>query len=206
MQQLLIVFQPVLQWLKQSLTSLIVFNLLCRAWSSPWSFVHGSRNIFRVIEHSPWEFLLVSFTQSPDIKQSEFWRYLWSMTLYCRLFFKWKQSSKQFILYCVKFYEIEVKTVTEASEGRWSHGHELNFLTIECLKCRIEYNVMVTQAPSTAYSTVKCVELFNRWIEREYNTDEHTKATYLYVCFCCDKLLKYSETAIATPEILTNLS
>ena len=76
-----------------------------------------------------------------------------------------------------------MKTVTAASEGTWSHGHELNFLTIECPKCRIEYKVMVTQALNTEYSTVKCVEQLNRRIEREYYTDENTKATYPYVLF-----------------------
>ena len=81
----------------------------------------------------------------------------------------------------------------------------MNFLTIACPNCRIEYKMMVNQAPNTEYSTVKCVEQFNRRIERKYYTDENTKATYLYVCFCCDKLLKYSETAIATPDILINL-
>ena len=82
----------------------------------------------------------------------------------------------------------------------------MNFLTFECLKSRVDYTVMLTQAPNAEYGTVKCLEQINRQIEREYYTDENSKATYPYVCFCCDKLLKYSKTVVATPDNLTNPS
>jgi len=51
-----------------------------------------------------------------------------------------------------------------------------------------------------------CVQQINRRIEQEFYGDNDSGNVYPYVCFCCDRLLTYSETVVATPRHLHDLS
>lgn len=51
-----------------------------------------------------------------------------------------------------------------------------------------------------------CAERINERIEKEYYRDQNSGEARPYVCFCCDKLLQYSETVVASSSILADMS